>query len=97
MNLVKKAVSDIGSGVKNEFNNYVSTAQLDATLSKYTKQKDFNELEMKSRLFVKQDFVAENLSKIRDKIDTLKRHMTEKLAEKNELTRFEKNIKTWSI
>lgn len=53
MNIVKKAVSDIGSGVKNEFNNYVSTAQLDATLSKYTKQKDYNELEMKSRLFVK--------------------------------------------
>ncbi len=51
---------------------------------------------MKSRLFVKQELVAENLSKIRDKIDTLKRHIAEKLLEKNELTRFEKNIKTWS-
>lgn len=73
--------------MKGEFENYVAKAHLDLVLAKYTKQKDFSELDLKARNFAKQDFVIDNLNKMKDKIDSLKRHISEKIAEKNELNR----------
>lgn len=41
LNNMKRSFNDMGSGVKSEFNNYVSTNVLEQTLNKYTKLKDY--------------------------------------------------------
>jgi len=74
---------------------HVTKAELDTILGKYTKLRDFTELDNKARGFAKSDFLTENLSKIKDKIDNLKRHISEKIAEKAELNRQEKSLKSW--